>query len=160
LTPPPVFGTFLHLRCRGSNPPPHSVFGNMPGFAGGRTRLDLGQTSRAHFSGKPKECRPEQWGRGGGLAARKQLAELCSVYSQGFDADHRDIELLKLRNFTVSKRIPDSVFTAEDSQDKIVDIIRPMVGYVSSVATFLYSRFNVCETPSAHGLTRRTRLAF
>ncbi|KAH8763107.1 hypothetical protein F5883DRAFT_605525 [Diaporthe sp. PMI_573] len=49
---------------------------------------------------------------------------------KGFDADHRDIELLKLRNFTVGKKIPDSVFTADDSQDKIADIMRAMVGYV------------------------------
>ncbi|KAL2275991.1 hypothetical protein FJTKL_01399 [Diaporthe vaccinii] len=49
---------------------------------------------------------------------------------KGFDADHRDIELLKLRNFTVGKKIPDSALTADDSQDQIVDIIRAMVGYV------------------------------
>ncbi|KAG6361202.1 hypothetical protein INS49_009426 [Diaporthe citri] len=49
---------------------------------------------------------------------------------KGFDADHRDIELLKLRNFTVGKKIPDSALTAEDSQDQITDIIRAMVGYV------------------------------
>ncbi|KAI3394516.1 hypothetical protein diail_2605 [Diaporthe ilicicola] len=49
---------------------------------------------------------------------------------KGFDADHRDIELLKLRNFTVGKKIPDSVFTADDSQDQMVNIIRAMVGYV------------------------------
>ncbi|KAK2599697.1 hypothetical protein N8I77_011429 [Diaporthe amygdali] len=50
---------------------------------------------------------------------------------KGFDADHRDIELLKLRNFTVGKKIPDSVFTADNGQDQVADIIRPMVGYVS-----------------------------
>lgn len=54
---------------------------------------------------------------------------------QGFDADHRDIELLKLRNFTIGKKgLPDSVFTDEDGQDKISDIIRAMVGFVSHSA--------------------------
>ena len=60
-----------------------------------------------------------------------QIAAKPNPLSQGFDADHRDIELLKLRNFTVGKKIPDSVFTADDSQDQIADIIRAMVGYVS-----------------------------
>lgn len=54
---------------------------------------------------------------------------------QGFDADHRDIELLKLRNFTIGKKgLPDSVFTDENGQEKISDIIRAMVGFVSQVA--------------------------
>lgn len=54
---------------------------------------------------------------------------------QGFDADHRDIELLKLRNFTIGKKgLPDSVFTDEDGQDKISDIIRAMNGFVSHAA--------------------------
>ncbi|POS70410.1 hypothetical protein DHEL01_v211196 [Diaporthe helianthi] len=48
---------------------------------------------------------------------------------KGFDADHRDIELLKLRNFTVGKKINDSIFTADDSLDKMADIIRAMVGF-------------------------------
>ncbi|EPE03536.1 hypothetical protein F503_06709 [Ophiostoma piceae UAMH 11346] len=38
----------------------------------------------------------------------------------GYAADHRDIELLKLRNFHVHKRVPDSLFTAEDAQDQII----------------------------------------
>lgn len=54
---------------------------------------------------------------------------------QGFDADHRDIELLKLRNFTIGKKgLPDSVFTDEDGQNKISDIIRAMIGFVSHFA--------------------------
>lgn len=50
---------------------------------------------------------------------------------QGFDASHRDIDLLKLRNFTVWKKVPDGVFTAEDGQDQITGIISAMVGFVS-----------------------------
>lgn len=51
--------------------------------------------------------------------------------TQGFDASHRNIELLKLRNFTVWKKIPDSLFTAEDGQAQITNIISAMVGFVS-----------------------------
>ncbi|KAL1845239.1 hypothetical protein VTK73DRAFT_825 [Phialemonium thermophilum] len=48
-----------------------------------------------------------------------------------FSSEHRDIELLKLRNFTVSKKIPDSYLTAADGQQKIIRIIQAMVGFVT-----------------------------
>lgn len=51
---------------------------------------------------------------------------------KGFDADHRDIELLKLRNFTVGKKLPDSVFTSEGGQEQVLSIIRAMVPFVST----------------------------
>lgn len=50
---------------------------------------------------------------------------------QGFPAEHRDIELLKLRNFTFGKKVPDSIFTDEDSLDRVSEIIGAMVGFVS-----------------------------
>jgi hypothetical protein len=50
---------------------------------------------------------------------------------KGFIADHRDIALLKLKNYTISKKLPDSVLTAEDSQDQIAEIFGAMVGFVS-----------------------------
>ncbi|ORY62664.1 uncharacterized protein BCR38DRAFT_346638 [Pseudomassariella vexata] len=54
---------------------------------------------------------------------------------QGFNPDHRDIELLKLRNYTVGVKIKDSDLTSDDAQDKIMVIINHMVEYV----TFLNS---------------------
>lgn len=54
---------------------------------------------------------------------------------QGFHPDHRDIELLKLRNYTVGVKIKDSDWTSEDAHAKIMAIINPMVEYV----TFLNS---------------------
>ncbi|EAA31167.1 hypothetical protein GE21DRAFT_8827 [Neurospora crassa] len=50
---------------------------------------------------------------------------------KGFDAEHRDIELLKLRNFTVGKKLPDSVFTSKDGQEQVLDVIRAMVPFVT-----------------------------
>ncbi len=50
---------------------------------------------------------------------------------KGFIADHRDIELLKLRNFTVGKKVPDSVFTKDGGQDEIARIVGAMVGFVT-----------------------------
>ncbi|KAK7753636.1 hypothetical protein SLS62_004494 [Diatrype stigma] len=48
---------------------------------------------------------------------------------KGFHPDHRDIELLKLRNYTVGKKIDDSVLTSEDAQDQIMEIISSMVEF-------------------------------
>ncbi|RYP75883.1 hypothetical protein DL771_002147 [Monosporascus sp. 5C6A] len=55
---------------------------------------------------------------------------------KGFHPEHRDLELLKLRNFTVGKKIDDSVLTSEDAQDKIMAIITPMVPFVGPLRLF------------------------
>lgn len=51
---------------------------------------------------------------------------------KGFVPEHRDMQLLKLRNFTVGKKVPDGVFTAlEGGQEQVAAIVRAMVGFVS-----------------------------
>jgi uncharacterized protein DUF2461 len=57
-----------------------------------------------------------------------RLTKTCGV--QGFIAEHRDIELLKLRNFTVSKKFPDAFLTDADGQAKLAEVIGAMVGFV------------------------------
>lgn len=64
------------------------------------------------------------------FAARNQEGAL-KTKPKGWDADHRDIALLKLRNFTVSKKIDDAIFTAEDAVDKVLGLIQPMIPFVS-----------------------------
>ena len=69
-------------------------------------------------------------------AALKAFADLNSENAlktkpKGFIAEHRDIELLKLRNFTVSKKVPDEVFTKAGGQEEVMAIVRAMVGFVS-----------------------------
>lgn len=104
----------------------YSEFGNWLGSAGWRWDPAQSWTEiEAHFPGSA----------GHGKTLGQIAANPPTSRSQGFDADHRDIELLKLRNFTIGKKIPDSVFTADDSQDKITDIIRAMVGYVSGTCS-------------------------
>lgn len=49
----------------------------------------------------------------------------------GFSADHRDIDLLKLRNFTMHKKVPDNVFTDADGQDQLVEMLRALVPFVT-----------------------------
>lgn len=50
---------------------------------------------------------------------------------QGFNPDHRDIELLKLRNYTVGRQLPDEELHSDDAQEKIMEVIRAMVPFVS-----------------------------
>ncbi|KAI1078142.1 hypothetical protein F5B20DRAFT_244141 [Whalleya microplaca] len=50
---------------------------------------------------------------------------------KGFHPDHRHIELLKLRNYTIGTKIDDTVLTADDAQDQIMAVIRPMVEFVT-----------------------------
>ena len=49
---------------------------------------------------------------------------------QNFIADHRDIELLKLKSYTVGKKIDDKLFTSADGQAQIAEIIGAMSGFV------------------------------
>ncbi|KAI5856711.1 hypothetical protein GGS23DRAFT_396100 [Durotheca rogersii] len=53
------------------------------------------------------------------------------IKPKGFHPEHRDIELLKLRNYTVVRHIDDADLTAADAQDRIIDVITPMVRFVS-----------------------------
>ncbi|KAB5566597.1 hypothetical protein GE09DRAFT_1218853 [Coniochaeta sp. 2T2.1] len=50
---------------------------------------------------------------------------------KGFNADHRDIELLKLKSFTVMKKLADSVFTDKNGQDEVARIMGAMVGFIT-----------------------------
>ncbi|KAI0175162.1 hypothetical protein BJ166DRAFT_164309 [Pestalotiopsis sp. NC0098] len=53
------------------------------------------------------------------------------IRPQGFNPEHRDIKLLKLRNYTVGRKIKDSDLTSSDAQEKIMAVITPMVEYVT-----------------------------
>ncbi|KAL7811432.1 hypothetical protein V8C44DRAFT_330419 [Trichoderma aethiopicum] len=53
----------------------------------------------------------------------------------GYEVTHRDIALLKLRNFTVLKHLDDQVLCSDDAQAKLKDILSGLSGFV----TFLNS---------------------
>ncbi|KAI1493390.1 hypothetical protein F5X96DRAFT_621655 [Biscogniauxia mediterranea] len=63
--------------------------------------------------------------------ARANAEGALKTKPKGFHPEHRDIELLKLRSFTVSKQIPDEVLLGDDAQDRIMDIIGPMVPFIT-----------------------------
>lgn len=50
--------------------------------------------------------------------------------TQGFDADHKDLNLLRLRNFTLGRKISDADVLSEDGIDRIADIIGALVPWV------------------------------
>ncbi|KAI0894746.1 hypothetical protein F4806DRAFT_472435 [Annulohypoxylon nitens] len=67
--------------------------------------------------------------------AAKNKEYALKTKPKGFHPEHRDIELLKLRNYTIGTTIDDSDLTAEDAQDKIMQVISAMVEFI----TFLNS---------------------
>ncbi|CAK7568296.1 MAG: hypothetical protein SEPTF4163_006283 [Sporothrix epigloea] len=70
------------------------------------------------------------------MAAKKAFAKLNAEGALkkkplGYSADHRDIELLKLRNFFAHKKVPDSIFTDRDGQDRMVETVQALVPFVT-----------------------------
>ncbi|CAI7605513.1 unnamed protein product [Penicillium crustosum] len=55
---------------------------------------------------------------------------------KGYEADNKNIKLLRLRSFTIGKPIPDDELTGDDAQEKIatlVGVMEPFVTYLNSV---------------------------
>lgn len=52
------------------------------------------------------------------------------VYCQGYEVTHRDIELLKLRNYTVGTKIDDDLLSSDNAQAKLKEILRGLSGFV------------------------------
>ncbi len=50
---------------------------------------------------------------------------------KGFIPDHRDMALLRLRNFTVGKKLDDGVFTSEQGLEEVAGVVGALVGFVS-----------------------------
>lgn len=66
-------------------------------------------------------------------AANKENA--LKTKPKGFHPEHKYIELLKLRNYTIGKKLDDKDLLAEDAQDRVMSVISAMVEFV----TFLNS---------------------
>lgn len=48
----------------------------------------------------------------------------------GYEMDHRDIKLLRLKSFTVGKKVDDDIFWADDAQERISDVVKGLVSFV------------------------------
>ncbi|KAG5975880.1 hypothetical protein E4U58_006872 [Claviceps cyperi] len=49
----------------------------------------------------------------------------------GYEITHRDIELLKLRNYTIGTKIDADFFTKDDVQERLADLVRGLCGFVT-----------------------------
>ncbi|KAK0668479.1 hypothetical protein QBC41DRAFT_276857 [Cercophora samala] len=50
---------------------------------------------------------------------------------KGFHPEHRDMQLLKLRNHTVGRKVDDGIFTREGGLGEVMGIVGSMVGFVT-----------------------------
>jgi hypothetical protein len=55
---------------------------------------------------------------------------LANTVLQGYEVTHRDIELLKLRNFTIGTKLDDSVLSSDDAQAKVKETMRGLLAFV------------------------------
>ncbi|KAI1387828.1 uncharacterized protein F4822DRAFT_293360 [Hypoxylon trugodes] len=78
----------------------------------------------------------------------KNQGNALKTKPKGFHPDHRDIELLKLRNYTVGTKIDDADLLAEDAQDRIMEIISAMVDFVSYINSVVMPDPNVDDDSS------------
>ena len=49
---------------------------------------------------------------------------------QGFDADHQEIDLLRLRNFTIGRKLEEAEVTAPDFLERVARLLTCMEPYV------------------------------
>ncbi|KAF2083205.1 hypothetical protein K490DRAFT_52251 [Saccharata proteae CBS 121410] len=69
----------------------------------------------------------------------KQNAEnALKTRPQGYEKDHEEIELLRLRNFTVGKKLPDDKVTGPKGLERIAQLVGCMVPFVSSRVVLMH----------------------
>ena len=54
-----------------------------------------------------------------------------SLFSQDYDADHPDIDLLRLRNYTIGKKLKDEEIIGPQGLTRLTELIGAMVPFVS-----------------------------
>ncbi|KAL2260062.1 hypothetical protein VTK26DRAFT_6047 [Humicola hyalothermophila] len=103
-----------------------------------------GSGQKRKKKGKTAHRKSSQQDRGGGddddddpEPALKAFAEqnqegALKTRPKGFNPEHRDMQLLKLKNFTVGKKVPDAAFTSlGGGQDAVVEAVRALVGFIT-----------------------------
>ncbi|KAK4249703.1 hypothetical protein C7999DRAFT_39190 [Corynascus novoguineensis] len=63
--------------------------------------------------------------------AEKNKEGALKTRPKGFNPEHRDMQLLKLRNFTVGTNIADTVLTDAKGQEEVARIVGDMVGFIT-----------------------------
>ncbi|KAF2972805.1 hypothetical protein GQX73_g759 [Xylaria multiplex] len=62
--------------------------------------------------------------------ADKNQENALKTKPKGFNPDHRDLHLLKLRNYTIGCQISEEDLHSDNAQEKIMEVIRAMVPFV------------------------------
>ncbi|KAK3902674.1 hypothetical protein C8A05DRAFT_15289 [Staphylotrichum tortipilum] len=101
-------------------------------------KTDKGKTKAKGKKQLPKEKQevddePPEEAAVKAFAARNQEGAL-KMRPKGFIPDHRDMALLKLRNFTIGQKIPDKVFTSAGAVGETGDVgavVGALVGFVT-----------------------------
>ncbi|EEY21998.1 conserved hypothetical protein [Verticillium alfalfae VaMs.102] len=91
----------------------------------------------------PAEQRMYLEGKGKGKGDEEAVDAFCQgnqenalkTKPKGWEADHRDIGLLKLRSYTVGAKIEDGLFAREDAQERLKDMVVAMEPFVSTRCT-------------------------
>lgn len=65
---------------------------------------------------------------------------------QGFDADHADIDLLRLRNYTIGRKLTDDELLT-GGFDRITELLGCMQPFVSPTPTFRLSCLAIMTVP-------------
>ncbi|KAH6617067.1 hypothetical protein F5144DRAFT_659828 [Chaetomium tenue] len=63
--------------------------------------------------------------------AEKNKEGALKTRPKGFNPEHRDMQLLKLKNFTVGTKVGEKLFTEAGSQEQIGQIVGDMVGFIT-----------------------------
>ena len=64
---------------------------------------------------------------------------LTTLFYQGYEADHPNINLLRLRNYTLGKTLVDEEILGSNPLGRVADIVEALVPFVSLQATlFLF----------------------
>ena len=54
-----------------------------------------------------------------------------------YDADHKDIALLRLKNFTIGRKLRDEEVVGEGGLERVVELIGCLVPFVSQASIFM-----------------------
>lgn len=85
------------------------------------------------------------------------LLDQADSSNQGFDAEHKDIDLLRLKSFTLTRKLDDKEVLGQQGLARISELIATLVPFVSQ--TFLFVRLSFKTTISVIGSGRSDGMA-
>ena len=71
------------------------------------------------------------------VAAQWKSSDLLTAVAQDFSMDHKDIDLLRLRSFTLGKKLSDEDVVGSKGMDRIAELIACIEPFVSWSLTLL-----------------------